>query len=89
MDPPRTRQILRNLTTNAGRYGGDRIAVATIRQNGSAKIEVRDNATVIADIDPETIFAPCGSARGPGTQSGSVGPGLSVSRHLARQMGVI
>lgn len=57
--------------------------VAT-RQNGTAKIEARDNATVIADIDPETIFAPYGSAHSPGTQSGSVGLGLTVSRHLAR-----
>ncbi len=89
MDPPRTRQILRNLITNAGRYGGDRIVVATIRQNGTAKIEVRDNGTGIGDIDPETTFAPYGSAHDPDTQPGSVGLDLTVSRHLAREMGVI
>ncbi len=61
--------------------------VATIRQNGTVKIEVRDNGTGIGDVDPETIFAPYGSAHDPGTQPGSVGLGLTVSRHLARLMG--
>ncbi len=87
VDPPRTRQILRNLITNAGRYGGDRIVVTTVDRNGIATVEVRDNGTGIGDIDPETIFAPYGSAHDPGTQPGSVGLGLTVSRHLARLMG--
>ncbi len=87
VDGPRVRQILRNLITNAGRYGGDRIIVRTIRSNGVAAVEVRDNGSGIGEADPERIFAPYQSAHEPGTQPGSVGLGLTISRHLARLMG--
>jgi signal transduction histidine kinase len=87
VDAPRVRQILRNLITNASRYGGDRIVVRTSRSNGTAKIEVSDNGVGIGDADPETIFAPYQSAHEPGTQPGSVGLGLTISRHLAQLMG--
>jgi two-component system sensor histidine kinase MtrB len=87
VDGPRVRQILRNLITNAGRYGGERIVVRTVRTNGLASIEVRDNGQGIGDADPESIFAPYQSAHQPGSQPGSVGLGLTISRHLAQLMG--
>ena len=87
VDAPRVRQILRNLITNASRYGGDRIVVRTARTNGTARIEVRDNGVGIGDADPEAIFGAYQSAHEPGTQPGSVGLGLTISRHLAQLMG--
>ncbi len=85
-DDGRVRQILRNLITNAQRYGGHRIHVATHIAEGSAHIRVSDNGDGIPESDQERIFAPYESAHDPGTQPGSLGLGLTISRSLARMM---
>ncbi len=85
-DGPRLRQVVRNLVTNAIRYGGDRIVVRVGTDEAGPHIEVRDNGAGIGSIDPEEIFQPYGSAHEPGTQPGSVGLGLTISRHLVRMM---
>jgi len=85
-DPRRIRQILRNLLTNAARYGGDHVEVR-IHHNGSeAILQVRDDGPGIPVEDRATVFEPYRrSATHPG-QPGSVGLGLSVARTLARLM---
>ncbi len=85
-DDGRVRQILRNLITNAQRYGGHQIHVASQIHGESAHIRVSDNGDGIPESDQERIFAPYESAHDPGTQPGSLGLGLTISRSLARLM---
>ncbi|MDJ0952087.1 MAG: ATP-binding protein [Acidimicrobiia bacterium] len=85
-DDGRVRQILRNLITNAQRYGGHQIHVATHVAGEKAHIRVSDNGDGIPEDDQERIFAPYESAHDPGTQPGSLGLGLAISRSLARLM---
>jgi signal transduction histidine kinase len=85
-DPLRFRQIVRNLVTNALRYGGDHIW---------AEVEVRGQNVMAAIVD-DGPGVPAGSehaifeAYGRGSNSiatpSSVGLGLAVSRQLAELM---
>lgn len=84
-DPVRTRQIIRNLITNAVRYGGDEVAVE-VGESGHPHVAVTDNGEGIALEHREAIFVPYFQA---GTQErilGSLGLGLSIARELARRM---
>ena len=84
-DPRRTRQILRNLVTNAVRYGGDRLRVGLTRLGDRLEICVSDSGNPIPDADLERIFR--SYERGSGQHHPrSIGLGLSVSRRLARLM---
>ncbi len=85
-DPLRFRQIVRNLITNALRYGGDHIW---------AEVEVRGPgvvATIVDDGDgvpigaERAIFEAYGRASNSITTPSSVGLGLAVSRQLAELM---
>lgn len=84
-DPRRVRQILRNLLTNAQRYGGPhrRVAVGSLRDR--VWLEVRDNGVGIPDDEAEHIFEPY--VTGHSGARGSVGLGLAVARQLAELMG--
>lgn len=86
-DPSRVRQIIRNLLTNADRYGGDRVVVESDRVNGVAAIQVRDNGNGVPEQDRMEIFEPYGQSDASRRVDGSVGLGLHVSRQLARLMG--
>jgi len=87
-DPVRLRQIVRNLVTNALRYGGDSVML-TIEETGSgyAVVSVGDNGVGIRAVDTNRIFEPYQRAGDAPSTAGSVGIGLAVSRHLARKMG--
>lgn len=85
-DPARTRQIVRNLVTNAMRYGGDQIVVRSYRSETGAILEVSDNGSGVAESDSERIFVEYQTAHPATTQPGSVGLGLPISRKLARMM---
>jgi len=85
-DPRRTRQILRNLVSNAIRYGGDDIKVITRRrEDSSIDILVCDDGDPLAPEDAERIFETYERGRGP-FDVRSVGLGLSVGRKLAGLM---
>ncbi len=86
-DPPRARQILRNLVVNAARYGGERVLVRAVVAPGSVAIEVWDDGAGVDASDAERIFEPYQTAHPATTQPGSVGLGLPISRELARMMG--
>jgi two-component system OmpR family sensor kinase len=86
-DGPRLRQVVRNLITNAIRYGGDRILVRVGTDGDHATIEVMDNGSELTAADAVRIFEPYASAHAPGSQPGSVGLGLTISRHLVQLMG--
>jgi signal transduction histidine kinase len=86
-DPLRTRQILRNLLTNAARYGGDTVEVEVAESGGRALVRVRDNGAGVSHIDIEQIFEPYYRTQGEGSAPDSVGLGLAVARQLAHLMG--
>jgi PAS domain S-box-containing protein len=86
-DSIRVRQILRNLITNALRYGGQRIEIVTSVEPGVLVVEVIDDGTGIANEDHERIFVAYERAHHTEGQPGSVGLGLTVSRTLAELMG--
>jgi len=84
-DPRRVRQILRNLLTNAQRYGGPRRRVITGSLLDRVWLEVRDNGPGIPEDEAVHIFEPY--VTGSSGVSGSVGLGLAVARQLAELMG--
>lgn len=86
-DPLRTRQIVRNLLTNAARYGGENVEVEVAESAGKALVSVRDNGGGVSHIDVEQIFEPYYRTQGEGSAPDSVGLGLAVARQLARLMG--
>lgn len=86
-DPVRLRQILRNLIVNALRYGGGTVWVKVAKHGSLARVDISDNGPGIPEPDRERIFEPYQRAHDPGTQPGSVGLGLTISRRLARKMG--
>jgi signal transduction histidine kinase len=83
-DPGRVRQILRNLLTNAMRYGGPHIRVVAGWRMDRVWLEVRDDGAGVEPHLAATIFEPYGTAHS--GVMGSVGLGLSVSRQLAELM---
>lgn len=86
-DSIRVRQILRNLISNALRYGGHRIEIVTSAEPGALAVEVIDDGTGIDVDDHERIFVAYERAHHTEGQPGSVGLGLTVSRTLAELMG--
>lgn len=86
-DPGRVRQIVRNLLTNAVRYGGDHIEVRMHSNGSRAYMQVCDDGPGVPEQDRETIFEPYHRSHATPGQPGSVGLGLTVSRALARLMG--
>jgi len=87
VDPLRLRQVIRNLLTNAQRYGGEHIELQVLHDNGTIKIEVRDDGPGIEHADAERIFQAYETASTATAQPAAVGLGLSVARTLARLMG--
>jgi signal transduction histidine kinase len=87
-DPARVRQILRNLFTNANRYGGDHISVE-LASNGDDLVSliVLDDGHPIPVEDRERIFEAYQRAHNQPGRTESIGLGLAVSRRLARLMG--
>lgn len=83
-DPRRVRQVLRNLLTNAQRYGGPRLRILTGSTLDHVWLEVRDNGPGIPEDQAAAIFEPY--VTGNSGVAGSVGLGLAVARQLAELM---
>ncbi len=86
-DPVRLRQVLRNLLTNAGRYGGDVVSIRAAVNDGVTRIQVVDDGPGIEQGEWEAVFEPYHGTTADRGLPGSVGLGLTVSRQLARLMG--
>jgi signal transduction histidine kinase len=86
-DPSRTRQILRNLLTNAIRYGGRSVEVEAVADGEAVVLTVKDDGPGLAESEWTRIFEPYQRAHDTPTQPASIGLGLTVSRQLARLMG--
>lgn len=85
-DTARIRQIVRNLLTNAERYGGPDVGIHLQGGADSVSLVVTDDGEGIPRQEWERIFDPYHRA-GPGIhKDGAVGIGLSISRQLAELM---
>jgi signal transduction histidine kinase len=85
-DPTRVRQIVRNLVTNALRYGGEQITVTTHKDGPEISLMFSDNGSGIPPELARAVFDPYDRSGAGLSRSESVGLGLAVSRQLARLM---
>jgi signal transduction histidine kinase len=86
-DPTRVRQVVRNLLTNALKYGGRRISVEPCRVDAVAALRVIDDGPGVVEAMRERIFEPFQRAHASTGEAESLGLGLAISRELARAMG--
>ena len=86
-DPVRLTQILRNLITNALRYGGRRIGVTSRASDESILIDVWDDGDPLEEEARRRIFEAYFSAHSSDGRPAAVGLGLTVSHNLALRMG--
>jgi signal transduction histidine kinase len=86
-DTLRTRQIVRNLLTNALRYGGPQVRIEVTTRDRLAVLLVTDDGPGVRGIDAERIFDPYYRSTSGDSRPDSVGLGLAVARQLARLMG--
>lgn len=85
-DPVRVRQIIRNLVTNAIRYGGEHRRLIVSNNAWLATIEVRDDGPALPDEFKRKMFEPYERSGTTELPTDSVGLGLTVARTLARLM---
>jgi signal transduction histidine kinase len=86
-DPSRVRQIVRNLVSNAIRYGDGTIEIATRTNDDSSHVLVANPGSPIPEEQRERIFEPYHRVNPDVSQPAGLGLGLSISRQLARMMG--
>lgn len=86
-DPARVRQILRNLISNAFRYGGDNIEVKVCDRDGEVCVEVIDDGDGIPESERGHVFEPYQRSTSHSPITASIGLGLTVSLRLAHLMG--
>ena len=86
-DPLRVRQIIRNLLTNAARYGGADVRLTIDDRDNLPVVIVSDDGPGVPAGEERAIFEPYQRASGGRIAPASVGLGLAVSRQLARGMG--
>ena len=84
-DPVRVRQIIRNLITNAIRYGGPHIRIEAGSDDRPFLAVIHDGRGVPLE-QREAIFVPYFQASLSDGVLGSLGLGLAISRELARRM---
>jgi PAS domain S-box-containing protein len=87
VDPGRFRQILRNLVSNAVKYGGSQVGVSAIVQNGMCHVVVWDDGPGVPESLEPSLFEPFEHSGDVDGQPFSMGLGLYVSRRLAEAMG--
>lgn len=86
-DPGRVRQILRNLLSNASKYGGGSIRVELGSTGRNVTATVVDDGPGVPPEAVEAVFARYERAHVSDHGGNSVGIGLAISRELARHMG--
>lgn len=86
-DALRVRQILRNLLTNAGRYGRPPIEVRAVRARDQVIMAVSDHGDGVPGEAIDKMFQPFARFGAVEGQPSSVGLGLHVSKRLAQLMG--
>lgn len=85
-DPARIRQILRNLVSNAFKYGEGDVALSMGAAGEQARLAVSNRGPAIPEADRDRIFDPYHRVPGNAPAPGGLGLGLTISRELARMM---
>ena len=85
-DPARVRQVVRNLLTNAHRYGGDPIWIQVSQGPSTGRVTVTDNGPGIPIEKVEQAFLPYHRSTPTEGLAAALGIGLPISRNLARLM---
>lgn len=85
-DPLRYKQIVRNLLTNAQRYGGDTVRVSIEKVDDTVSVAVVDNGEGIDAAEVSNLFLPYRGGQNSQGVSGSSGLGLWIARSLAHKM---
>ena len=86
-DPVRVRQVIRNLLTNALRYGGKNVHVTFGEDLDVVFLDVTDDGSGIPELHMDRIFEPYGRGATDQVVPGSVGLGLTLSKRLSELMG--
>lgn len=84
-DPLRISQVLRNLVSNAMKYGGDVIELSVVAQGECAVFRVADNGPGVPADKVASIFGDFVQA-GNAASSTGFGLGLGIARRLTEQM---
>jgi signal transduction histidine kinase len=88
-DAERLRQVLTNLIDNAIKYSpsGGEVEVRAYREDGRARIDVRDHGPGIAKEDQKLIFEKFGRVTGRDSSRPGTGLGLFIARSIAEAHG--
>ncbi len=86
-DPARVRQIIRNLLSNAIRYGGPSITIECAGGGCEGQVAVSDDGPGIPAGEVAGAFEPFRGSPAPNGLAATLGIGLPLSRNLARLMG--
>lgn len=86
-DPARVRQIVRNLISNALKYGGEEISIAAASYDRMGALQVRDDGRGIPEAQQQRIFDAYERGDQGAGLTKSLGLGLHISRSLAHRMG--
>jgi signal transduction histidine kinase len=87
-DPDRLQQVVSNLLSNAVKFtpGGGEVEVSLKRDGSEARITVRDSGDGISAAFLPYVFERFRQGEGRG-QSGGLGLGLAIARHIVEQHG--
>ncbi|MGC2240637.1 MAG: HAMP domain-containing sensor histidine kinase [Acidimicrobiia bacterium] len=85
-DPARVRQIVRNLISNARKYGGQDIRLNTEKRRDFGVLIVSDDGNAIPEDRRENIFNAYDRGGQGSSEVPSLGLGLHICRTLARRM---
>lgn len=86
-DPARVRQVIRNLISNAVKYGGSEITIETSVMGSMGSLRVMDDGPGVREEMRERIFEAYNRGDLANDNGHSLGLGLHISRSLARHMG--
>ncbi|MCJ7724793.1 MAG: HAMP domain-containing histidine kinase, partial [Acidimicrobiia bacterium] len=86
-DPARVRQVVRNLISNALRYGGPNVEIRVDAGVSFGRLTVADDGPGIPVDEAEKVFHPYERAAPDDGLTAALGIGLPISRSLARSMG--
>lgn len=86
-DAGRLEHILRNLVSNAVKYGGQALVLSARIAHGEVAVVVSDNGPGVPRELESKLFEPYAIDEAAVVVRGSVGLGLAVARALARSMG--